>query len=415
MDTGHNGCGCGCNGGTACLDLPPEFVKVRYYYGQRLGVMELNDASAYHAGKHAFHNAHLHGVGVVCGLRAERYVTQGAPLTTVLRVRRGVAIDACGREILVGVDQCIDVGAWFARNRTRPEIAAWAANSTQQLTVAVRYRECPSDPAPAPRDPCGCDDSGCEYGRIREGFELALLTAKEVQCVVGVFPAANLLRGALAGGGPVDRISAAIAGLVAADCPDPAKDGWLCLATVDVLLDGTPAPVDLPAINNTPPGRATLLATSALQQILIGVAAAAADSGMALSGPVVTGLQFANGANPGDGTITLNIQLFASGTPVVTTALAPATFQAGFVRLHRLTAGAWVDVAPTIALTAANTITVDMVGSLTLNDPHRLTVDQSFITPVSDVDGRPLSPLRMARHFAFVPDAAGVPQLVPSS
>ena len=29
--------------------------------------------------------------------------------------------------------------------------------------MGLRYLECPSDPAPVPRDPCGCDNGGCAY------------------------------------------------------------------------------------------------------------------------------------------------------------------------------------------------------------------------------------------------------------
>src|SRR3954454_4097003 len=96
-----------------CGAMPSEFVRMRYFYGQRLGVMELTDEASYHAGKHAFHNARLHGAGVLCGLRAERVPLQGGASTTVLTVRRGAALDHCGREVLVGVDQCIDLRAWF--------------------------------------------------------------------------------------------------------------------------------------------------------------------------------------------------------------------------------------------------------------------------------------------------------------
>ena len=138
---------CGC-GTIDCCAMPPEFVRVRYYFGQRLGVMELNDEAAYHAGKQAFHNARLHGAGVLCGLRAERFVfPAGTTATTVLRVTKGAALDWCGREIVVGADQCIDLAAWFAANRARPELKGWTAGTQQNLNVVLCYRECPSDPS----------------------------------------------------------------------------------------------------------------------------------------------------------------------------------------------------------------------------------------------------------------------------
>jgi hypothetical protein len=106
--------------GQACLVSPAEFVRLRYFFGQRLNVVDLADEQSYFAGKQRFHNARAHGAGVLCGLTADRYVfPQGSPpatATTLLRVHRGAALDACGREIVVGWDQCIDVAAWYAQH-----------------------------------------------------------------------------------------------------------------------------------------------------------------------------------------------------------------------------------------------------------------------------------------------------------
>ena len=176
-----------CAGETACLVPPAEFVRLRYFFGQRLGVIELADEQSYLVGKQRFHNLLGHGVGVLCGLRSTRYVfPQSSPpgtATTLLRVSRGAALDGCGREIVVGWDQCIDVAAWFLQH---PAVAGSAVAGSLRLWVALCYRECPSDPSPAPRDPCGCDTSGCEFARIREGFELRLLTDEEAEALMAV-------------------------------------------------------------------------------------------------------------------------------------------------------------------------------------------------------------------------------------
>ena len=417
--TMRNGCGCGCSpGDSACAHLPAEFVRVRYYYGQRLGVMELNDEAEYHAGKHAFHNARLHGIGVVCGLIADRYASPPGGATTVLRVHRGAALDSCGREVIVGVDQCIDVAAWFAGNRTRPVLAGWTANTTQRLTLAVRYRECPSDPTLAPRDPCGCDSSGCEMGRIREGFELALLTSKEARCAHWVFPKPARLASAIAAGGPAAKLEAAIAGLVGAECPDPALDTWLCLATVEVKLDGNGVPSDIGAIDNAPPSRATLLATSALQSILLRLALAAGDSGAGLSGPSFTDLQFTiDPVDATSGVLLAGLSLLTSGTPATATPIAAGTFNASYVGLSRFDAGTWTDLTGSIAasLDPAPGIALKINGAIKLDTVFRVTVDQPLAEPIADATGRPLQPLRFARQFRLVKDAAGNVQLVPST
>src|SRR5207249_2616313 len=109
-----------CAGDETCLVPPAEFVRLRYFFGQRLGVVDLADEQSYLVGKQRFHNLRAHGTGVLCGLRAERYVFPQGSLatdpTTLLRVHRGAALDGCGREIIVGWDQCIDVAAWYAQH-----------------------------------------------------------------------------------------------------------------------------------------------------------------------------------------------------------------------------------------------------------------------------------------------------------
>ena len=62
-----------------CGTLPSGFVRLRYFYGKRLGVSDLLAEQRYHAGKMRFHNQRLHGTGVLCGLRAEPYDATTAP------------------------------------------------------------------------------------------------------------------------------------------------------------------------------------------------------------------------------------------------------------------------------------------------------------------------------------------------
>ncbi|HEX5062214.1 MAG TPA: hypothetical protein VFV99_22745 [Kofleriaceae bacterium] len=50
-----------------CLPLP-RFERVKYFYGQLLGVREFQSEQSYFREKHRLHNRYLHGYGVVCGL-----------------------------------------------------------------------------------------------------------------------------------------------------------------------------------------------------------------------------------------------------------------------------------------------------------------------------------------------------------
>lgn len=416
----HGLADCGCDEDTCCT-MPPEFVRVRYFYGQRLGVMELNDEQRYHQGKHAFHNVRLHGAGVLCGLRAERFVLVPGSTTTVLRVVRGAAIDACGREIIVGVDQCIDVAAWFAKNRNRPELAGFTSGTTQPLHVCLRYRECPSDPSPAPRDPCGCGTGSCEFGRVREGFELSLLTDAEADdCKDVTFPAPASLLEALGAALDSATLEQRIAALVAADCPSPIEDFCLCLASFDVTLstDTIPVPLDITAPDNAIPERRSLLSTGALQSIAIALAVGSADAGLIGDGPRIGAMTFtASGADAG--TLALAIVLAPTTDHPDGEPLVAATFDSADFAVRVLDpATGWQDAspAPAVAFDAGPPpkFTVTFASGLHTDVPYLLIVNPDPGAPIVDAAGRPLRPQRLERRFKFVDDG-GVLKLDTSS
>lgn len=419
--------GCGCGGGAACATMPAEFVRVRYYFGQRLGVLELGDEAMYHSGKLAFHNVRLHGSGVVCGLRVERMAPAvgTGPASTVLRVSRGAAIDPCGREIVVGLDQCIDIAAWFARNRARPALSGWKAGTTQRARLAVRYRECPSDPSPAPRDPCGCDNGGCEYGRVREGFELALFAEGEISVAATDFPDPAALAAALAdaeAGDPADAVPRAVNRLVAADCPEAPDAPWLCLGDVPVTLGATAMPVDIGDPDDTIPDRRSLLSTRALQQLLLGQYGGGAG-GSAGGAPQAGALSFVpdTTAPTTAGVLSLGITLAMAGTPPAPVPLVAPTLDPATVKVERLdTTAGWTDVTPPVAAIAYDdtatppALRLTFTADLAAGPLYRLTIDPAFAAPAVDAAGHPLA--RLARHIRFVAvDAGGTLGLAPSA
>lgn len=400
----------GCCNERSCWTMPLEFVRMRYFYGQRLGVMELSDQASYHAGKHAFHNARLHGIGVLCGLSAERYVFVPATTTTVLRVARGAALDACGREVIAGADQCVDLVAWYAKNRARADVVSWVAGADHQLVVAIRYRDCPSDPAPAPRDPCGCDQNGCEFGRVREGFELALLLPTEHdKLLTRTRPSPTDLAAAFSAGS-LEEVNDRVAALVARACPEPGDgEGWLALATITVAIDSSGALVDITAIDNAPPERLSLLPTQALQTLIVDAAAALASSGSLGTGPTYGALRFA-GSNATDGILSLAIHPATMNDPPVVAPLVDATFDPSFVRLQRLDPiTGWADVTPApgdIRLDTAATPPRVLVAITGVDPtmPYRLTITSPAASPLSDVRGRAIAPATFSRSFGFVLD-----------
>ncbi len=413
---------CACECDDVCECGPAEFVRLRYYYGQRLGAIDFNDAQAYSVGKQRFHNLRAHGAGVLCGLEASRFVfPQDAPdttPTTILRVTRGAALDACGREVIVPVDHCIDVAAWFAKNRQRPELSGWTPEAPRDLWVALRYRECPSDPMPAPRDPCGCDAGGCEFGRIREGFELAVL-AEKPECSGAVFPTVESLQGALQGLGPdgsdgptAERLRRSLSVLLTGACPRASADAWICLAVLKVTLNAgdevgdPPKVVDLSQPDNTINDRASLLNTAALQALLTGLLAASADEGFIGNGPRIGVASFAPGSDDTSGTLTFAVELVSEGDPPAPVALAEDTFRPEYVVVQQFVGGTWQEQPPdTVGFDATQGIVLTWESGSLQAGRYRVSIAAPPETPIVDSRMRPLRPALYARHLRLVSDS----------
>lgn len=398
--------GCGEVAETVCCAVPAEFSRVRYFFGQRLGVVDLADEQRYHAGKNALHNLRLHGAGVVCGLQAERFVwPAGAPPATpatILRVTRGFALDACGREVVVPVDQCIDVAAWVSANRDRlpepapdPNEEGGAAAAGLTLVLAVRYRECPSDPAPAPRDPCGCDAGGCEFSRVREGFELALFPPAEQEDLCGPAPgpSAEDLSEAFAASDPEEALKL----LLGASCGDAPCDPWLCLARIPVELDAAGNVVDLGPPDNAPPERAFLLSTAAIQALLLaGASPAAAPAAL----PRFGGWTF-KGLDGESGELSLALELAPGAAPGTVTPLVAATFAKEYVRVAAFdSTNGWKKTTKfSTGYDPAGPAIRVKVGGLEDGRRYRVSVEAPHETPIADEAMRELHPRRFAAQF----------------
>jgi len=408
-------------GNATCGCQPGDFTRLRYFFGQHLGVVDFNDQLAYDIGKHRFSNRHLHGSGVLCGLRAERMVfPQGVDPntpTSLLRVTRGAAIDACGREVLVPVDQCIDVNGWLARHRERPDVQAWNADHPATVWVGLRYRECPSGPAPAPRDLCGCDSGGCEYSRVLEGFELALLTATEIaEWKDTTYPSSNELINALAEPdlSVADFSSTAfhnrLTALVSTDCPTSCCDDWLLLARISLTVDAVPPQqvIDISSIELQIPERRTLLSTSALQVLVESLVEATVGTGRLAKGPRISGpIQF-SAMVADSGQLFLDVQLAETGTPPVPAPLLQSTFDQKFVKVSRFDQDSktW-QLLGTTSTYQPERFSIVIESGLT-EGSYRLAIAAPLETPVIDEKLRPLQPDRFATDFRLVMGADGV-------
>jgi hypothetical protein len=170
----------------ACVDTMPGaltntssgFERVRYFPRQLLTADDMRIEQEYFRDKQRRHNRFLHGWGVVCGLEVKLDPESG-PLAVV--VCPGYALGPCGDEIYVPDPVPVDLGA-CVRKPADPcgEDGEFpAAEMPKALIVSIRYVECPTRPLRTLPAGCGCDDTSCEYSRIRDGFDVRCRTWTE--------------------------------------------------------------------------------------------------------------------------------------------------------------------------------------------------------------------------------------------
>jgi hypothetical protein len=156
-----------------------SFTRNAYWTGKLMLARDFVDEQHYVVEKLRHHNQHLHGTGVVCGLKVVQHETPACRDRFVC-VEPGTAIDCCGRDIVLWDRDCLDLWALPEIKRLRE------ANNTERragaeraegpvLQIRIRYRECPTEDIPVLYDECGCDDSRCAPNRILESYELGVL------------------------------------------------------------------------------------------------------------------------------------------------------------------------------------------------------------------------------------------------
>jgi hypothetical protein len=209
----------------------PEFRRLKYTYGQLLGVADFQAEQNYFREKQRLHNRCLHGFGVVCGLlihpvpppldcvpvTVKEADTLRKELAEAIRTRDaetdseklavlnaeiekleqkiaaypsescsprppvqisidcGLAIDCCGDELIVR--RSIPVDLWAALS---PEERKSAEGRKVNLYLSLCYCEQPVDPfRPVISDQCGAQ-ANCLYGKVRESVSVRVsLTAPE--------------------------------------------------------------------------------------------------------------------------------------------------------------------------------------------------------------------------------------------
>ncbi len=131
--------------------------RLNYFAGMVLTESDFEAEQTYFLDKSRAHNR-LHGWGVVCGLAV---VPTRPPSTSVL-VEPGVAIDCCGREIVLTEPVAVDVGE---------------AATDRRVWVVVEYAETDAGPVPVH----GPEGPESQPGRRREAPRLSVTDAPPVE------------------------------------------------------------------------------------------------------------------------------------------------------------------------------------------------------------------------------------------
>ncbi|MEH2316516.1 YncE family protein [Nostoc sp.] len=149
-----------------CLDCElPTQERLNYFTGQFLTERDLRADQAYHIGKHRQHNRYLHGHGSVCGLKVTQHPNPACRDRFIV-LEAGLALDCCGREIVVHQPVYFDLVAALAPQKADPTITG------KHLLLSLCYSECKTEFVPTLYAECGCTDTGSEANRIYEGFEM---------------------------------------------------------------------------------------------------------------------------------------------------------------------------------------------------------------------------------------------------
>ena len=158
-----------------CTEIT-QLERVRYYPRQLITAEDMQQEQKYFIEKLRRQNRFVHGWGIVCGLSVK-------PATTALPwqvvICPGYALSAFGDEIYLGKEYYFDLATClFQPAECSPcdqSIHTTAADESKKKYIVIKYSECKTRPQQTMPAGCGCDETVCEYSRIRDGFEIKCL------------------------------------------------------------------------------------------------------------------------------------------------------------------------------------------------------------------------------------------------
>jgi hypothetical protein len=174
---------------TICHDLRCDHSgeRPRYYARQIITADDMTLEQEYFRGKLRMHNRMLHGWGIVCGADVSPVEKAGNPMEDEpwqVLIEPGYILGPYGDEIVIDCERKFDLRSQSIIGVTGEpcveEIDPWCVEVHEDrgsgaFYIAVRYKEVMMRPVRAHPAGCNCDDTSCEYSRLRDGYEIKVL------------------------------------------------------------------------------------------------------------------------------------------------------------------------------------------------------------------------------------------------
>jgi hypothetical protein len=152
------------------MNKEDNFVRNNYYYGKLMTVRDYFDEQCYFNEKRWLINRAVHGWGVVCGLEVYESESEGK-----VCVSPGLAIDCCGREILV----CKPKEVELIPTEDKCQGNGDPAEEEKEFYIGLEFWDCKTEGVEIAPAACG-EAEKCEFNRIQDYFEIRVLRPSEV-------------------------------------------------------------------------------------------------------------------------------------------------------------------------------------------------------------------------------------------
>jgi hypothetical protein len=172
----------GCDHTTALAsghcDSCDPLERVRYFPRQLLTADDMRAEQDYFREKLRRHNRMLFGRGVACGLQVQPK-DAADKTSSIMVVCPGYALSPAGDDIFVPKPVEFDLSRCMkpAIADCMPAGVTVSDQGDRTCYVAIQPLDCPSRPVRTLPEGCGCDETACEFARVREGYEIKCLTS----------------------------------------------------------------------------------------------------------------------------------------------------------------------------------------------------------------------------------------------